>query len=111
MVVIDKKVSEWEGALYTNTATESGSSSAISQVESSVESKATEVECSQAQPECVGTNPVVSDGTYHSSLENSNHKLCAEVHQALCDTIALKRGGDSCGLHAPPAHMGYWLSG
>ena len=30
MVVIDKKAPEWEGALYTNTVTESGSSSTIS---------------------------------------------------------------------------------
>ena len=56
MVVIDKKVSEWEGASYTNAATESRSSSAAAQVELSVESKATEVVRSQAQPECVGTD-------------------------------------------------------
>ena len=119
MVVIDKKVSEWEGASYTNTATESGSSSTITQVESSVESKATEVERSQAQPECVGTDLAQrsenqeSDGTVRSSSKNDNHKLCAEVHQALCDAIAPERdAGQICGLHAPPCSCGVlaeWL--
>ena len=37
----------------------------------------------------------LSGGTYRSSQEDDNHKLCAEVHQALCDAVA-PEGGDSC---------------
>ena len=119
MVVIDKKVSEWEGVSYMNMATKSRSSSTITQVESSVESKATEVEHSQAQPECAGTDLVQQsgnqelDGTVRSSSKNNNHKLCAEVHQVLCDAIAPERdAGQICGLHAPPCScrvLAEWL--
>ena len=119
MVVIDKKVSEWEGASYTSAATESGSSTTIAQVASKVESKATEVQSSQAQPECVGADLAQrsenqeSDRTVRSSSKNDNHKLCAEVHQALCDAIAPEKdAGQICGLHAPPCSCGVlaeWL--
>ena len=81
--------------------------------------KATEVQSSQAQPECVGTNPAQqsenqeSDRTVRSLSKNDNHKLCAEVHQVLCDAIAPEKdAGQICGLHAPPCSCGVlaeWL--
>ena len=119
MVVIDKEVSKWEGASYTSAATESRSSTTIAGVAPKVESRATEVQSSQAQPECVGADLAErsenqeSDKTVRSSSKDDNHKLCAEVHQALCDAIAPEKdAGQICGLHAPPCSCGVlaeWL--
>ena len=47
------------------------------------------------------------------SLKDDNHKLCAKVHQVLCDAIAPEKdAGQICRLHAPPCLCGVlaeWL--
>ena len=100
MVVLDKGMSKWEEASYTSAAAESRSSTTTAGVAPKVESRATVVQSSQ---ECVGADlserseKQKSDKTVSSASKDDNHKLCGEVHQALCDAIAPEKdGGQIC---------------